>query len=114
MKLFRLKSFIIFFGLAAIFARAENFTGIKADLVVAPDGSGAVKTVSEAVGRVPENNKKRFVIFIKPGIYKEQIRIPANKPYISLIGESAETTKLTFNLSNKERRVAPKLRGYQF
>ncbi|HEV8591318.1 MAG TPA: pectinesterase family protein, partial [Pyrinomonadaceae bacterium] len=73
----------------------------KSDLVVATDGSGDVKTVQDAVDRVPENNTTRFVIRIKPGTYKQQIRIPANKPYISFIGESAEKTILTFDLSNK-------------
>lgn len=73
----------------------------KNNIVVAADGSGDVKTVSEAIAKVPENNKKRFVIIIKSGIYDEQIRIPANKPFISLIGEDAKTTKLQFNISNK-------------
>ena len=77
------------------------FSNYKADLTVAPDSSGDVKTVGEAINKVPENNKKRFTILIKKGVYDEQIRIPANKPYISFIGESAENTKLTFNISNK-------------
>jgi len=78
-----------------------NISAKKIDLTVAADGSGDVGTVSEAIAKVPENNKKRFTIFIKKGVYNEQIRIPANKPYISFIGESAETTKITFNISNK-------------
>jgi PelA/Pel-15E family pectate lyase len=73
----------------------------RADIVVASDGSGDVRTVQQAVDKVPEKNKKRVVIRIKPGTYTEQVRVPATKPYISFIGESAETTKLTFNLSNK-------------
>ncbi|HEV7645997.1 MAG TPA: pectate lyase [Pyrinomonadaceae bacterium] len=72
------------------------------DLTVAADGSGNVKSVQEAINKVPDNNPKRFVIAIKPGVYKEQIRVPANKPFISFIGESAENTILTFNLSNKD------------
>ncbi|HEX8737093.1 MAG TPA: pectate lyase [Pyrinomonadaceae bacterium] len=72
------------------------------DLIVAADGAGDVKSVQEAINKVPENNKTRFVIFIKPGVYKEQIRIPASKPYISFVGEKAETTRLTFNLANKD------------
>lgn len=59
--------FLIFF--------ASAHAGIKADLIVAQDGSGNVKTVSEAISKVPENNKKRFTIFIKKGVYNEQIRI---------------------------------------
>src|SRR5688500_7915686 len=72
-----------------------------ADIVVAADGSGNVRTVQEAVERIPANNAKRVFIRIKPGTYFEQVRIPANKPFVSFVGESAETTKLTFNLSNK-------------
>lgn len=73
----------------------------NADIIVAADGSGEVRTVQEAVDKVPQNNQHRIVIRIKPGTYLGQVRVPANKPYISFIGESAEKTKLTFNLSNK-------------
>lgn len=84
-----------------IHAETHFFSNKKANLTVAADGSGDVKTVSEAIAKVPENNKTRYVIFIKKGVYIEQIRIPANKPYISFIGESAETTKLSFDINNK-------------
>lgn len=100
MKIFCLLNLVLLLGFGTVFVPAQN--GKKADLTVAADGSGTVKSVQEAVDRVPANNKRRFVIFIKPGTYREQIRIPANKPFISLIGEKAETTKLTFNLSNKD------------
>lgn len=73
-----------------------------ADITVAADGSGNVKTVQEAVDRVPAGNSKRFVIAIKPGTYNEQVRIPANKPYISLVGTDAAKTVITYNISNKE------------
>lgn len=72
------------------------------NLVVAADGSGDVKTVQQAINKVPENNPKRFTIYIKPGAYTEQLRIPASKPYITFLGDSAETTVLTFSLSNKQ------------
>src|SRR5215204_1328621 len=74
----------------------------RADIVVAADGSGDVRTVQAAVDKVPENNRTRIIIRIKPGIYTEQLRVPANKPFISFIGESAEKTILTFKISNKE------------
>ena len=101
MKLFWLVNIILVAGLCAVGAQPSTISDKKADVTVAKDGSGNVKTVTEAIAKVPENNQKRFVIFIKPGIYKEQIRIPADKPYISLIGESAEKTILTFDLTNK-------------
>src|SRR5262245_26684275 len=72
------------------------------DIVVAADGTGAVKTVQEAINRVPADNPKRFVIRIKPGTYYEQIRIPANKPFITLAGDDTAKTVLTFKLSNHD------------
>ena len=87
--------------LSVMCADAENFSDAKYDLTVDANGAGDVKTVGEAIAKVPENNSKRYTIFIKKGVYKEQIRIPATKPFISLIGESAENTKLTFDLTNK-------------
>lgn len=88
--------FTLFFVFAVVPGLAS-----AADVTVAADGSGTFRSVQEAINKIPENNKKRFVIAIKPGVYKEQIRVPANKPYISLIGTDAEKTILTFSLSNK-------------
>ena len=79
--------------IAAFFAKAE--------IVVAADGTGDVRTVQEAVDKISRDNRSRVVIRIKPGTYFEQVRVPADKPYISFIGESAEKTKITFNLSNR-------------
>ena len=92
-------NFVLLLSLQALFA--NETAAQKYNLVVANDGTGDVRTVTEAIAKVPENNKKRFVIFIKAGIYDEQIRIPVTKPYISLIGEKAEITKLQFKISNK-------------
>ncbi len=99
MPIFRTLQLSLLFALTATVAAA--ITG-RANITVAADGSGDVRTINEAIAKVPENNGSRFVIAIKNGIYKEQIRIPANKPYVSFIGESAEKTVLTFNISNKE------------
>ena len=90
-------SVLLFLGLAVqpLFAQ-------KVDLTVAADGTGNVKTIQEAVDKVPANNAKRFIIAVKPGTYKEQIRVPANKPFISFIGTDAAKTVLTFSLSNKD------------
>lgn len=102
MKKLYFGNLILLILLSAICVRAEFFSNIKADLTVDVNGKGDTKTVGEAIAKVPENNKKRFVIFIKQGVYEEQIRIPASKPFVSIIGESAENTKLTFNLTNKD------------
>jgi len=72
----------------------------QADLVVAADGTGNFTSVQQAIDRVPENNRRRFVIYVKPGVYKEQIKVPPHTPYLTIRGDQPEKTILTFDLSN--------------
>ncbi|MCI54491.1 pectin methylesterase, partial [Trifolium medium] len=52
---------------------------VKANVVVAKDGSGKFKTVVEAVASAPDNGKTRYVIYVKRGIYKEKVDIGSKK-----------------------------------
>lgn len=97
MRLFLPGLVVVFSGFVAANVSASSVDQ-KPDVVVASDGSGDVKTVREAINRVPENNTKRFVIFIKPGVYNEQVVIGPGKPFVSLLGENPETTRLTFKV----------------
>lgn len=83
-------------------ALSMEVNAASCEIKVAADGSGDVRAVGDAVNRVPSGNSSRCVIRIAPGRYEEQIRIPADKPFISFIGESAEKTILTYKISNKE------------
>ncbi|ESQ43856.1 hypothetical protein EUTSA_v10005855mg [Eutrema salsugineum] len=74
---------------------------IKATHVVAKDGSGQFKTVSEAVNACPEKNPGRCIIHIKAGIYNEQVTIPKKKNNIFMFGDGATKTIITFNRSVK-------------
>ena len=68
------------------------------DFVVAKDGSGDFFTVQEAVNAAPDYCKQdETVIFIKNGVYKEKLTVPANKQKLHLIGESAEKTIITYD-----------------
>ena len=54
----------------------------KANVVVAKDGSGKYTTVSEAVNAAPKSNSGRYVIYVKGGIYDEQVAIcMCRKPF---------------------------------
>lgn len=86
----------ILFFLLAISAMAAH-----ADIVVAADGTGDVRTVQQAVDRVPDNNSSRIVIRVRPGTYREQVRIPTSKPLIAIEGVDAAKTVLTYDLSAK-------------
>ena len=66
-------------------------------VVVAADGSGEFQTVQAAIDAAPSKATQRFVIQIKPGTYKEKIRVARDKGPISFVGEDAATTILTFD-----------------
>lgn len=70
--------------------------------VVAADGSGDFKTIQQAVDHVPDNNTRRVVISIKPGIYREQIRVNAAKRFVTFHGEDPYKTVLTYSLSAQQ------------
>lgn len=71
------------------------------------DGSGmtegAVRSVQEAIEAVPAGNQEVVRILIKPGVYRQQVTIPADRPHLRLIGlgRGPEETVLTFNLHAK-------------
>lgn len=69
----------------------------KYDFTVAADGSGDFKSVQAAINAVPDMRANRTYIHIKPGIYKEKLTLPANKTNISLIGDDAQKTTITFD-----------------
>jgi PelA/Pel-15E family pectate lyase len=73
-----------------------------ARIVVAADGSGDFKTVQQAVDHVPDNNTERIVIQIKPGVYREQIRVTSGKRYLTFQGEDPRHTVLTYRISAQE------------
>ncbi|RCW46385.1 pectin methylesterase-like acyl-CoA thioesterase [Paenibacillus prosopidis] len=73
-------------------------------LVVAKDGTGDFTTIQAAINTIPANNTKRIVIYIRNGVYREQIVVPANKPYVSLVGESATGTILVYHLNVNSKK----------
>ncbi|TLS48048.1 pectate lyase [Streptomyces montanus] len=74
-------------------------TKAAATLTVAKDGSGQYKTVQAAVNAVPANNPSRVVISIKPGTYRETVKVPSNKPHVTFqgTGGSRKDTVIVFN-----------------
>ena len=65
------------------------------DFIVAADGSGNFETVQDAVDAVPDFRKLRTTIFIKNGVYKEKLVLPASKNNVTFIGEDKHKTILT-------------------
>jgi pectinesterase len=82
--------------LAACTAQAQT-TPKAGPLIVAQDGSGAYRTVQAAVDAVPNQSQQVVTILIRKGTYREKLVVPTLKTHIRLVGESAETTVLTFD-----------------
>lgn len=66
-------------------------------LVVARDGTGAYRTIAEAVESVRAFMDYTVTIYIKNGVYKEKLIIPSWVKNVQFVGESAEKTIITYD-----------------
>ncbi|KAK9726468.1 hypothetical protein RND81_05G217500 [Saponaria officinalis] len=72
---------------------------IKADVVVAKDGSGNFMTISEAIAASKKlrSGTNRFIIYVKKGIYNENVAITNKMKNIMVIGDGIDATIVTSN-----------------
>ncbi|CAA3009424.1 probable pectinesterase/pectinesterase inhibitor 12 isoform X1 [Olea europaea var. sylvestris] len=66
-------------------------------LTVAADGTGNFTTISEAINFAPSNSADRIIIYIKEGVYQENVEIPSWKPNIVLLGDGIDVTVISGN-----------------
>jgi pectinesterase len=80
-------------------ATASTTAAAATTLTVAKDGSGQYSTVQAAVNAVPANNASRVVISVKPGTYRELVKVPSNKPHVTIqgTGGSRKDTVIVYN-----------------
>lgn len=71
---------------------AQNY---KNYIVVAKDGSGDFTSIQKAIESCKSFPYHRITIYIKNGVYKEKIRVPAWNTKLSFIGESKDSTIIT-------------------
>ncbi|EFJ27869.1 hypothetical protein SELMODRAFT_411854 [Selaginella moellendorffii] len=57
----------------------------KIDVYVGP--SSDFKTIQAAIDAVPLENKRRYIIHVASGVYRERVTIPASKDFITLLGD---------------------------
>lgn len=66
----------------------------RANLIVAKDGTGNFKTITEAINAAPEQNEKTFIILVKNGTYNEKLFVI--KSNIAIVGEDRDSTRIVF------------------
>ncbi|XP_050262785.1 probable pectinesterase/pectinesterase inhibitor 12 [Quercus robur] len=65
-------------------------------LTVATDGTGNFTTITDAINFAPNNSyNERTFIYVKQGVYDENVEIPDYKPNIVLLGDGADVTLIT-------------------
>ncbi|XP_058077348.1 putative pectinesterase/pectinesterase inhibitor 22 [Magnolia sinica] len=65
------------------------------DVVVALDGSGRYRSIMEAVNHAPDHSRRRYVIYVKKGVYRENVEMKKKKMNIMLVGDGMGATVVT-------------------
>ncbi|XP_076954182.1 putative pectinesterase/pectinesterase inhibitor 22 [Bidens hawaiensis] len=69
--------------------------GMQTDVVVALDGSGHYRSISEAINDAPSYSNRRYIIYMKRGVYKENVDMKKKKTNIMLVGDGIGATVVT-------------------
>jgi pectinesterase len=89
--------FLITFYLGKSFSQTGNPQQYKYVFTVAKDGSGDYLFIQDAINAMRVYPLAPITLYIKNGVYKEKIELPANNTDVIIIGESADSTIIVFN-----------------
>jgi pectinesterase len=84
-------------SLAILLNTAITFSQEIYKITVALDSSGDYTSIQKAIDASKSFPDQRVTIFVKNGIYKEKIVVPACNTRLSIIGEDAEKTIIIWN-----------------
>ncbi|KAJ4841274.1 hypothetical protein Tsubulata_942612 [Turnera subulata] len=71
--------------------------GFTPDAIVAADGTGNYTKIMDAVKAAPETSMRRYIIYIKKGVYNEYVEIKKKKWNIMMMGDGMNRTIITGN-----------------
>ncbi|KAJ4954678.1 hypothetical protein NE237_011461 [Protea cynaroides] len=80
---------------------AQGRGQLRPNAVVAKDGSGQYRTIAAALAAYPKNNRGRYVIYVKAGIYDEYITVTQDQVDVFMYGDGPRRTIVTGNKSNR-------------
>ncbi|ERN03321.1 hypothetical protein AMTRI_Chr02g219740 [Amborella trichopoda] len=69
--------------------------GVRANVVVASDGSGNFRSITEAIRAAPDYRKQRYVIHVRAGVYRENVEVKKKKTNIMLVGDGKDVTVIS-------------------
>jgi len=73
-------------------ADASKFTP---NTIVAKDGSGNFTTISAALKAIPEKHEGRYVIYVKEGVYDENVIVTKEMVNITMYGDGSQKSIIT-------------------
>ncbi|XP_015164959.1 pectinesterase [Solanum tuberosum] len=73
--------------------------------IVAKDGSGKFKTVLEAIKAYPVNHQGRYIVYVKAGVYVEQVTIDKKQPNVFMYGDGAGKTIISCDKNYGKMRI---------
>ncbi|HCY40255.1 MAG TPA: pectin esterase [Prolixibacteraceae bacterium] len=82
---------------ACLLLSVLSFAADKYDFIVVQDGSGNFTTIQKAIDACKAFPESRVTIFVKNGTYREKIIVPSCNSHLSIIGESADSTIISFD-----------------
>lgn len=82
--------FLTIFSLQNMLAQTYDFT-------VAADGSGNFTSVQAAIDACKAFPDAPITIFVKNGVYREKVKVPACNTHLRIIGESVEKTIISYD-----------------
>ncbi|XXG53864.1 hypothetical protein AAC387_Pa03g1886 [Persea americana] len=68
---------------------------VKPHVVVAQDGSGNFKKISDALNAMPKRHSGRYVIYVKAGIYRESVTVTEDMVNVFMYGDGPRRTIVT-------------------
>ncbi len=74
-------------------------------LTVAADGSGEFNTLQAAVDSVPRDSRRRIIILVKNGTYREQVRI--SQSFLTIRGEDRKRTQIVAEVDTSACPISP-------
>lgn len=89
-----MKSFFCFIVLFCLILINTIHPQERAKLIVAQDGSGNFKTITEALTAAPQQNDKTLIILVKNGTYNEKLFI--TKSNLAIVGENRDSTRIVY------------------